>query len=240
VNLILLEPHELTADATASLTGRRARHAFETLRAKPGDELVVGVRNGDCGLGRVIACSPDTLTMSVRFERPPPPRLNVSLILALPRPKALRRILATVASLGVDRLALINAFRVEKSFFDADVLNEAEIQTQFDGGLEQAKDTVAPAVTVYKRFRPFVEDVLPTWAQAASVRMLPHPTAQPFVARIERTQSVTVAIGPEGGWIPFEIEMLQRLGFETVSFGPRVLRTEVAVPAILGAIRGGF
>jgi RsmE family RNA methyltransferase len=47
---------------------------------------------------------------------------------------------------------------------------------------------------------------------------------------------VTLAIGPEGGFIPYEIDMLKAAGFEDVSFGERILRVEHAVAALVGRI----
>jgi RsmE family RNA methyltransferase len=47
---------------------------------------------------------------------------------------------------------------------------------------------------------------------------------------------VTLALGPEGGWVEAEVESFRRAGFETVSLGSRVLRTESAVAALVGRL----
>ena len=47
---------------------------------------------------------------------------------------------------------------------------------------------------------------------------------------------VIAAIGPEGGFIPNEIEMLGRIGFRPVTLGPRILHVEAAVPALLAKL----
>jgi RsmE family RNA methyltransferase len=155
----------------------------------------------------------------------------VDLLLAIPRPKALRRVLPAAASLGVDRIVLINAARVEKSYFDSHVL--AQVEDLLILGLEQARDTQLPEVMVRERFRPFVEDELDAvFPQGA--RLLAHPPATHGAPAL--TGRAVLAIGPEGGWVPFEIQLLEQHGFTPFSLGPRPLRVEVALPYALGAI----
>lgn len=236
MNLLLLAPDEIADDGTALLTGRRHEHARAVLRVQAGETLRVGVRGGACGTGEVIAEGPEGLRLRLALDREPPPRSGVALVLAIPRPKALRRVIPAVASLGVDRLVLINAARVEKSYFDSRVLNPAALAGLIDLGLEQARDTRPPVIEIRERFRPFVEDELDAWA-GTSVRLVPHPAAPAPLPRVEATQPVVLAIGPDGGWVPFEVDLLERCGFQPVSLGPRVLRVEVAVSYILGRVR---
>jgi len=236
VNLLLLAPHEVGDDGTARLTGRRHEHAREVLRVQAGETLRVGVRGGLCGTGVVVAEGPDGLRLRLTLDREPPPRSGVSLVLAVPRPKALKRVIPAVASLGVERVVLINAARVEKSYFDARALAPAALDGLIDFGLEQARDTRPPTIEIRERFRPFVEDELDAWA-GASVRLTPHPSADAPLPRIEPGRPVVLAIGPDGGWVPFEVALLERYGFVPVSLGPRVLRFEVAVSYIIGRVR---
>ena len=230
MNLLLLLPDEVREDGTARLSGRRLLHAREVLKAAEGDVLRVGVLGGNTGAAEVLSLSESELVLRPDLRDPPPPRPGVDLMLAMPRPKALRRILAAVASLGVDRVVLVNAARVEKSYFDSKVLASAEEALRL--GLEQARDTVPPQLLVRERFRPFVEDELE--ATLSGVRLLAHPAAErgPQAAG----GRVVLAIGPEGGWVPFEIDLLMQRGFAPFTLGPRTLRVEVAVPCALGAI----
>ena len=236
MNLLLLAPDEVGDDATALLTGRRHEHARAVLRVQAGETLRVGVRGGKCGTGEVVSEGPDGLRLRLALDGEPPPRSGVSLVLAIPRPKALRRVIPAVASLGVDRVVLVNAARVEKSYFDSRILAPAVLDGLIDLGLEQARDTRPPVVEIRDRFRPFVEDELDAWA-GASVRLSPHPSAEAPLPRVEANRPVVLAIGPDGGWVPFEIDLLERCGFVPVSLGPRVLRVEVAVSYIIGRIR---
>lgn len=235
MNLLLLRQEELGADGVVTLRDRRLTHLREVLKVQHGQQLRVGVLGGLMGTAEVLA--PDTLKVTV--TEPPPPRANVSLILAVPRPKQLKRVIPAVASLGVDRVVLINAARVEKSYFDSKVLNREFLDSLVELGLEQACDTVPPVIEIRERLKPFIEDELASWAPQG-LRLVPHPYAQAPLAPVPLSQHVTLAIGPDGGWVPYEIDLFSKHGFTPVSLGKRVLRGEVAVPSILGAVRAAL
>ncbi len=237
MNLLLLQPGEVDSEGIARLSGRRFEHAREVLRVQAGETLRVGLKGGLLGTAEVLTRDAEGLSLRVSLDTPPPPRAGVSLVLAIPRPKALKRVIPAVASLGVDRVVLVNAARVEKSYFDSKVLAREFLDGLVELGLEQARDTVAPVLGVRERFKPFVEDELAGWAPPDAVRLVPHPTASQPLSPVPPSRHVLLAIGPDGGWVPFEVELLARHGFTPVSLGPRVLRVEVAVPAVLGAVR---
>ncbi len=234
MNLLLLRQEEIGADSIVKRTDRRLTHLREVLKVQHGQQLRVGVLGGLMGTAEVL--SPDTLKVSV--SEAPPPRANVSLILAVPRPKQLKRVIPAVASLGVNRVVLINAARVEKSYFDSKVLNREFLDSLVELGLEQACDTIAPVIEIRERLKPFIEDELSKWAPEGQ-RLVPHPYAASPLSPVPFEQHVTLAIGPDGGWVPFEVELFSKNGFTPVSLGRRVLRGEVAVPSILGALRSG-
>jgi RsmE family RNA methyltransferase len=238
VNLLLLRPEELAPDGTATLTGRRLLHAKEVLQLSRGDVLRVGVIGGLRGEAEVVSLGAEALVLRATLTQEPPPRAGVDLLLALPRPKALKKIVPAVASFGVSRLFLLNAARVEKSFFSSPFLSPAALEELLCLGLEQARDTLLPEVRVVERLRPFVEDELPALLGPEPLRLLAHPGVQPLGARLgpEKKRSVGLAIGPDGGWVPFERALFAQQGFHEVSLGERPLRTEVAVSALLGAL----
>jgi 16S rRNA (uracil1498-N3)-methyltransferase len=229
MNLLLLRPDELRDDGTARVEGRRLLHAREVLKAAEGDELRAGVLHGRTGVARILKLGDTELVLQLTLTDDPPPRAGVELLLAIPRPKALRKVLPAAASLGIDRIVLVNAARVEKSYFDSKVLSEIEALLLL--GLEQARDTVPPQVLVRERFRPFVEDELDGLFPKRN-RLVAHPAA----ASTQATTPAVLAIGPEGGWVPFELDLLAQKGFAPFTLGPRTLRTEVALPYALGAI----
>ena len=235
MNLLLLEDGDFVAEGRALLRGRRLKHLHEVHRAVSGDSLRVGRLGGSMGEGRILRLEADEAEIAVEsLDQSPPTKLPLTLLLALPRPKMLKRVLQTVASMGVPRLVLLNSYRVEKSFWQTPFLEPAAIREQLILGLEQARDTVLPEVIIEKRFKPFVEDRLPQLA-AGSLGLVGHPGAFPPCPRAV-DGAVTLAIGPEGGWIPYEVDKLQEAGLAPVQLGERILRVETAVTALLARL----
>ncbi len=230
MNLVLLFDDDFLDDGLVRLTGRRRDHVLDVHRAHAGDELVVGVAGGKMGTG-VVTRADDAIEMRVTLDRDPPPPLDVTLVLALPRPKVLNRVIASATSLGVKRIHLINSWRVEKSYWSTPRLDTLRQQAIL--GLEQARDTILPEISLHRFFVPFVEKEL----VASGTRLVAHPyAAEPWPREV--SGPVTLAVGPEGGFIEQEIESFQRAGFTPVRIGPRILRVETAVAVLLGRISG--
>jgi len=235
MNLLLLEPDELCADGTARLGGRRARHALGVLGAAPGARIRAGVVGGRMGEAIVLAAGNDELVLSPRLDQDPPPPARLQLLLALPRPKILRRVLQAIASIGVKRLVLCGSYRVERSYFGSPVLAPGALRQELVLGLEQGRDTVLPGVEVRRLFKPLVEDELATLLPAP-VRLLADPLATRPLPSPPSGEDVALAIGPEGGFTAYESSLLEAHGFAPFSLGRRVLRVDTAVSFAAGKL----
>lgn len=234
MNLLLLEDGDFVAADRVRLSGRRLVHLNEVHRAENGDTLRVGRLGGQMGRGQLLQLDGASAELQVAFDQPPPAKLPITLLLALPRPKMLKRVLQSVSAMGVPRLILLNSYRVEKSFWQTPFLAPDAIREQLILGLEQARDTLLPEVIIEKRFKPFVEDRLPQLA-AGTLGLTGHPGDYPACPRAIE-QPVTLAIGPEGGWIPYEVDKLAEAGLKPVQLGERILRVETAVTALLARL----
>lgn len=234
MNMILLSPGDFIGEGRVSLNGRRFRHVKEIHRASVGDELNVGLVGGLMGRGKVVGLGDGALELDIDLFREPPPPLPVTLILSLPRPKVLRRVLSSVTSMGIKKIVLINSWRVEKSFWQSPLLDEDKLKGQLALGLEQARDTVMPEVLVRPLFRPFVEDEMPELV-GETTPIVAHPAAPRECPR-QVNGPVTVAVGPEGGFIEYEIEKFMECGFFAVSLGKRILTVETALPSIMSRL----
>ncbi|HAL92750.1 MAG TPA: 16S rRNA (uracil(1498)-N(3))-methyltransferase [Verrucomicrobia bacterium] len=238
MNLILLEKDEIQADGAAVLAGNRARHVREVLKAAPGEEIRVGVVDGPMGAATVVEDAKQLrLRCALSNEIPPIPR--VDLLLAMPRPKVMNRLWPVLASLGAGRIIISNAWKTERNYFDTHVLEPAHMREGLIEGLQQARDTRLPQVSVHKQFKKLVEDELETFGPYAA-RLVAHPGEGAFpsekLAALPRDARILLAVGPEGGWTPFELDLLAAHGFSSVSWGPRALRTDTACAVLLGLI----
>jgi len=108
VNLLLVEAAELGPDGDVAVSGPRATHLIDVLKVTPGSRVRIGLVDGPAGEGRVLAVGADHVALQCELTGPLPPRPPVDLLLALPRPKVMRRLWAQIAALGVGRVMLTN------------------------------------------------------------------------------------------------------------------------------------
>jgi RsmE family RNA methyltransferase len=235
MNIVLLEPNQITTtDNIWQIENQRQlQHLQQHIQLNCGDTLKVGVRNGQRYLTEVISVSEQQIRIRPIQVEAIPAKLPVHLILALPRPKVLRRIIMDAVTLGVERISLIHSYRVDKSYWQSPFLQQLNDYVTL--GLEQAGDTITPEIQLYKRFKPFVEDVLPTFISDQKPAYVAHPYAEqqmPYAIQ----HACSLIVGPEGGFIPYEVDLLKKNGCQAMSLGNRILRTETAVSHILGRL----
>jgi RsmE family RNA methyltransferase len=232
VNIVLFEAGELSSDHTITLTGRRCEHLQSVLKCTVGDQVSVGTINGGKGIGKVLYADALSLKLQVEFLEDPLPPHPTTVVLALPRPKMLRRILRSCAEFGIQDLHIVHSYRVEKSFWQSPLLQPQKIQQALLTGLERSGDTRLPSVTLHRRFKPFIQDHLEEIANGKPIFIL-HPGNYPSMESAF-TDPQLIIIGPEGGFLPYEVDLACSVGAQPRSLGPRILSVDTAVPAILG------
>jgi 16S rRNA (uracil1498-N3)-methyltransferase len=238
VNLLLLEPGELMG-GEATLTDRRAAHVRTVLRASVGDTLRAGVIGGPIGEATIVGDSGDGVRVCFAARSAAPAPLAIDLVLAVPRPKVLSRVIQTVAAIGVRRVDLVNAWRVDKSYLGSARLEPARIDEDLRLGAEQGETTHLPDVTVHSRLMTFLDERYATAGDDRRVIAHARGGVDLEVALPPATGSpgaVALAIGPEGGWIEREVETFAARGFTVVRLGAPILRVEAAVTAALAQI----
>jgi 16S rRNA (uracil1498-N3)-methyltransferase len=249
MNLILLSDSDFISATRVRLSDRRFLHIQDILKAEKGQSLTVGKVNGIMGQGAVVSKTSKAIELEVKLDCKPPEALPLTLILALPRPSMLKRILFSAAMLGVKKIIILNFNRVEKSLWNSSSLKPEAITEQLILGLEQAKDTAMPEVILKKGFKPFVQDELPDLIKGKQA-LVAHPDKNSPLFNIKRGLGIKVTdtfikkcpsplfliLGPEGGIIDYEIELLKNAGCYTIDLGPRILRTDSVLPFIIGKL----
>lgn len=240
MNRILFEPWEI-ADGIATFGGARAEHVVGVLRGEVGQTLKtgeIGGLNGTSDVVRIERGGDGGPVVSVRTshtEKPLPSWMD--LILAPPRPRAMKRLLPQLASLGVGRIVLVGAEKVEKDFWGATLLKEENYRPLLVDGLMQAGTGVLPTVETRRGFRRFVRDELDALFPTDN-RIVAHPYGGLAAAGAAAGRPL-LAVGPEGGWTDGEVALLEEHGFRRVSLGPRILRTDTAVISLLARLGDG-
>lgn len=233
MNLLLVEPREVAAGCVA-LRDRRAVHLRTVLGAVPGARVKAGIVGGPLGTAEVLSDDGTTIELALAAEGPAPAPLPIDIVLAVPRPKALSRAIETLASFAVARIDLTNAWRVDKSYLDSPRLEPAALAESARLGAEQGATTHVPPIDVHRRLMPLVDARWP--APTGELRLIAHPGAPPIEDAVQSLAPITLAIGPEGGWIAREVETFVARGFRPVSLGAPILRVEPAIAALLGQL----
>ena len=239
MNLILIHPHEPDSAGLVSLAGERAEHIRSVLKAAPGKTLRIGLLNGPKGCGTVESVSGKEVVLRCEFEEKFPSRPAVDLLLALPRPKVMKRLWAQLAALGVGRIILTNAEKVERYYFDSHILEPDFYNVRLIEGLQQAGDTLLPEVRIIKELKPFLEDELNSVFPMSEKKLLADPSGEQNIFQaLEKAEAanILIAVGPEGGWTPYELELFAAHGFQVFNAGPRILRTDTACVALLSMV----
>ncbi len=235
MNLIILFKNDFIEDAgRVRILDYRLEHIRKINKPSVGDELRVGLLGGNIGCGRITLIEENRVEMDVVLDREPPAPLPLTLVLAMVRPRVFRRVLTQVTAMGIKRIMVINSYRVEKSFWKSPVLEKDNLNKHIILGLEQGQDTIVPEVLIRPLFKPFVEDELPDIIKGT----------HPFVAHPYSSEQcpynigspVTLAVGPEGGFIPYEIKKLIECGFTAVNMGERTLHVESAISGLISRL----
>ncbi len=238
MNLLLLAADEIDGAGVARLDvgDRRARHLLDVLRAVPGQTLRAGILDGPLGTATVLCTSP-RVDLACTFDATAPRAPCDVLILAIGRPKVLARCVEHAAALGFSRILLTRTCHTDRSHVEASRLALPELHARARLGLEQAQRSHRPHLEVFPLFRPFVEDRLGELCGRAT-RIVAHPAAARDVGELRTLPAapLALALGPERGFVPFELELLRAHGFEPLAAGAHPLRVETALAWVYGQL----
>ena len=240
MNRILFEKGEIE-DGVATCGGERAAHILGVLHGEVGQALKTGEVDGRIGTGEIVEIARgeggegSTVRVKVCHDQESL-RPWIDLVLAPPRPRVMKRLLPQLAAMGVGRIVLVGAKKVEKDFWGATLLKEENYRPLLIDGLMQAGTSILPTLETRRNFRRFVETELDALFPTAR-RIVAHPYgAEGAKGPKGASGRPLLAIGPEGGWTDDEVALLESKGFERYSLGPRILRTDTATIALLARL----
>lgn len=239
MNLVLVNAGELDVSGRVVLEGRRFLHVRQVLGVSPGSRIRVGVLGGGRHVGEVEAVNDASCVVRLQGALAALPVPTVDLLLALPRPKCLQRLLPQLAAVGIGRLYLVHASKVQRDYWGSQVIKNGDFPALLAEGLEQAGDVHVPDVVLSRSIKRLIQDELPG-VYPRGCRWVAHPCdpgeARDGLRSIPPEARVLLAVGPEGGWTEEELGLFKDNGFFAFGLGPRVLRTDTACVALLSVL----
>ena len=254
MNRILFEGNEIV-DGRAVFSDERAEHVLNVLHGAVGQVLKTGEIDGLAGTSIITEIrnlherepgsaqrgngllSGEIVVECSHSEKSAEPWID--LILAPPRPRVLKRLLPQLAAMGVGKIVLVGAEKVEKAFWGAQLVKEDVYRPLLVDGLMQCGTTILPTIRIEKNFRRYAESRMAE-EFSGHVKIVAHPPKDgelPADCSSLRARPV-VAIGPEGGWTDDEVALLESKGFSRYSLGSRILRTDTATIAVIAQLMG--
>ena len=268
MNRILFEADEIK-NGVATFGGERAEHVMNVLHGEVGQVLKTGEINGPIGTSVITSISrlpssvssPSITVSCSHTEKSLVPWID--LILAPPRPRVMKRLLPQLATLGVGRIVLVGAKKVEKDFWGATLLKSENYRPLLVDGLMQAGTSILPTLETRRNFRKFVKEELDAlWPESRRIVAHPYGAGEDFRRETLDANSVSglksnvlsslssqvssptvrllLAVGPEGGWTDDEVALLEEHGFARYSLGSRILRTDTATVALFAQLMKEF
>lgn len=238
MQMFFVEPGQI-ADGRVSITGPDVNHIRNVLRMKAGEIVRISDEKEFCGQCRIEALFPERIELAIEAEGVST-ELPAELVLfqGLPKGDKMEWIVQKNTELGVSRIVPV---AMKRSVVKLDAKKAAakvgRWQAIAESAGKQSGRTRLPQVSAVKRFDEVLSE-----AAGFDLLLLPYESAEGMAgARRLLDQAVPgmrigILIGPEGGFEPSEVEEAVRAGWQVMSLGRRILRTETAGMAVAAAL----
>ena len=238
MNCLLFDKSDIKSENLLSVTGNKLSHINNILKLGIGDKIKIGIINEKLGVGKIIKINQyEAIISFVLNKKTKSPNINV--ILAMPRPKVMNRLWEQLASLGVNTIFIIGANKVEKYYFNSHTLKKEHYTPLLIKGLEQACCVNKPNIYIEPNIQNFFNQNI--FLNSMHLNFIADVKSNYLISefknKINKADSITVAIGPEGGWIDNEINLFIKNDFIPICLGERILRVDTATISIISIIR---
>lgn len=224
----------ITTD-TAELAGNEAHHLLHVMRAKVGTELIVFDGQGAEFRAQIVEVRRTTVRLKIleRLDADRELPLRITIGVALPKGDRQGWLVEKAVELGVARLVPLQTERGMAQPSDNAV---ARLRRRAIEACKQCGRNRIPEIAAAQSFESFIEDV-----SHEGLRLLAQPQGEQSIrglaqGALQSATEVVLAVGPEGGFTNEEVAAAVATGWTTVDLGPRVLRVETAVLALVAAI----
>ena len=213
----------------------RAEHIFKVLRAKVGTKVFVGFVNGLRARAEVSLVEADgAITLKVIGTEAPPEALPIRLLLGLPRPHTVKRVLFEAASMGVKELHFFESERGEPSYAKSSLWTTDEWKERLRLGTEQSFGTHVPEVGMHTDLQSAISFLADSDARVALDNYEADGALPDMLP--EAPKSVVIALGSERGWSSGERDVFRKNGWKLAHLGAHVLRLETACTAAVASV----
>ena len=230
---------DLTA-AEAELTGAQASHLARVLRAEAGQvyDIVAGGFLHRAEITAVhLAAGQERVVFRLGEELEAGSSLRLELVLAIFKFDHFEWAIEKATELGVERIAPVIAHRTEKHLAQAATKRVERWRRIAHEASKQSRRKTVPEIADPQPARLVLD-------ATSGNRILLSETEQAWplgehLRTIKDSGPVTLAIGPEGGWSPDEMQLFKASAWTPVTLGQRILRAEtaaIAAVAIAGAM----
>lgn len=226
-------------DELLTITGPEVNHIRNVIRLKPGEEISVSI-GGDGKEYRygIESYTEDSVLCRLRFVKDKEVELPVKVLLfqGLPKADKMDLIVQKAVELGAAEIIPVSMERcVVKLDAGKAAKKTARWQTIAESAASQSRRSIIPRVLAPMSMKEAVEYA----KEQTEVRVIPYElqeddgSVKQYLESLKEGQSVSIFIGPEGGFAPGEVELAKEAGIRPISLGRRILRTETAGLAIL-------
>jgi 16S rRNA (uracil1498-N3)-methyltransferase len=232
----LYHPEQLVCGETTHLDVNASNHLIRVLRAKLNTAIVLFNGDGFDYLASTLDENPKKTLVSVdsKVKTNTESSLNITLVQGLSRQDRMETTIQKSVELGVNRIIPIlcqrSNTRLTAEKQDKKIAHWKKVAIS---ACEQSGRNIIPAIENITA----LHSIEPQLNQDASKFIL-NPDSKTSLKDIDvHQQLIEIFIGPEGGLNDDEIGLLEELHFRSICFGPRILRTETAGPAVISALQ---
>jgi RsmE family RNA methyltransferase len=241
MNILLFAAGEVASDGSVEIVGQRADALISAHELKSGLCIKGGAPGAGRGLAHIDEVRPGLLRARLLECAPALLREPFVLVVAVPRPQAVKRILFHAAMFGIEAVHFIRSERVDKNYLKSQIFEGPQMQAELVHGAAQAGDSELPKVHVHEKFLGFMRDYLPQSLQQKQGTIFladTHPDTTVMAKAVAcGSERHVLAIGPELGWNDFERGCWLEAGAKPVSLGPRILRVDAAFTSLFWQIK---